>query len=79
MNKIELLQKAQTESVPVLRKVTERFRQLFPELRLRPSALERTPNADTFMTTNLRRQFGEIESIENDFVNAQTQKVESKI
>ena len=79
MNRIELLQRASTESVPVLRKVTERLRQLFPELKLRPNALERTPNADTFMTTNLRRQFGEIESIENDFVNAQTQKVENKI
>ena len=79
MNKIELLQRASTESVPVLRKVTERFRQLFPELKLRPNSLERTPNTDTFVTTNLRRQFGEIESIENDFVNMQTQKVESKI
>ena len=79
MNRIELLQRASTESVPVLRRVTEHFRRLFPELKLQPNALERTPKADTFMTTNIGRQYGEITSIENDFVNTQTQKVESKI
>ena len=45
MNELQMLQRYSGESVPVLREAVGKLRRLFPELRLRGSALERTPSA----------------------------------
>lgn len=80
MNELQMLQRYSGESVPVLREAVGKLRRLFPELRLRGNALERTPNADTFITTNIEKQATTgYTAMVHDHVNLPTQTVESRI
>lgn len=79
MDRLSLLRTAFDESVPKLKIVFKRFQELFPELKLRPNALERVPDVDTFVTTNLEHQYGEITGIKSECVNTQTKKVVSRL
>lgn len=44
------------ENVPVLRETVGKLKKFIMELRLKNNALERTPNADTFITTSIEKR-----------------------
>ena len=79
MNNLELIQAAKTECMPKMAEAVSKLRIIFPKFELKPSTLERTPSADTFVTAMLEQDGANSCNLINDYIDVATEKVRSRL
>lgn len=78
MNELQMLQRVSTETVPKLKEVVSRFSRVFPDFKLKPSVLERTPNADTFVAQRLETSYAG-DKIVQEYIDTSSRSITDRL